>query len=112
MPIPLLEEMDIIPSNQYEDLADSDIIIITVGIQLEQGQSRLDTLSKNAEIMRSTMKELDRVAPNAILIIISNPVDVLTRIALEISTRAENLIFGAGTILDTARLRLSAWQAT
>ncbi len=103
--IPLLEEMDVIPANQYEDLADSDVIIITVGIQGEQGQSRLDTLGKNAEIIRSTMKELDRVAPNAIVIIISNPVDVLTRIALTISTRAENLIFGAGTVLDTARLR-------
>ncbi len=103
--VPLLEEMDVVPSNQYEDLAGSDVIIITVGIQIEQGQSRLDILGGNAEIIRSTMKELDRVAPNAIVIIISNPVDVLTRIALTISTRSENLIFGAGTVLDTARLR-------
>ena len=103
--VPLLEEMNVIPSNHYEDLADSDVIIITVGIQLEQGQSRLDMLSGNAEILRSTMKELDRVAPNAIVIIISNPVDVLTRIAFTISTRSETLILGAGTVLDTARLR-------
>jgi L-lactate dehydrogenase len=103
--IPLLEEMDVMPSNQYEDLADSDVIVVTVGVQLKQGQSRLDTLDQNAEIIRSTMKELDRVAPNAIVIIVSNPVDVLTRIALTTSTRAENLIFGSGTILDTARLR-------
>lgn len=103
--IPLLEEMEIIPSNKYEDLADSDVIVVTVGIQPKRGQSRLDTLSDNAEIIRSTMKELDRVAPNSIVLIVSNPVDVLTRIAIASSTRAENLIFGSGTVLDTARLR-------
>ena len=103
--IPLLKEMEIVPSNQYEDLADSDIIIVTVGVQQKQGQTRLDTLSDNAEIIRSTIKELDRVAPNSIVLIVSNPVDVLTRIAIATSTRAENLIFGSGTVLDTSRLR-------
>ncbi|MEH1771237.1 MAG: L-lactate dehydrogenase [Nostoc sp.] len=103
--IPLLEEMEIIPSTKYEDLADSDVIVVTVGVQQKLGQTRLDTLSDNAEIIRSTMKELDRVAPNSIVLIVSNPVDVLTRIALANSTRAENLIFGSGTVLDTARLR-------
>ncbi len=103
--IPLLKDMEIIPSNQYEDLADSDIIVVTVGVQQKKGQTRLDTLSDNAQIMRSTMKELDRVAPNSIILIVSNPVDVLTRIAIANSNRAENLIFGSGTVLDTARLR-------
>ncbi|MEH2355701.1 L-lactate dehydrogenase [Nostoc sp.] len=103
--IPLLQDMEIIPSNQYEDLADSDIIVVTVGVQQKEGQSRLDILSDNAEIMRSTIKELDQVAPNSIILIVSNPVDVLTRIAIASSTRAENLIFGSGTVLDTARLR-------
>ncbi|MEH1856818.1 MAG: L-lactate dehydrogenase [Nostoc sp.] len=103
--IPLLKDMEIIPSNQYEDLADSDIIVVTVGVQQKVGQTRLDTLSDNAQIMRSTMKELDRVAPNSIILIVSNPVDVLTRIAIASSNRAENLIFGSGTVLDTARLR-------
>ncbi|MEH2442203.1 L-lactate dehydrogenase [Nostoc sp.] len=103
--IPLLKDMEIIASNQYEDLADSDVIVVTVGVQQKEGQSRLDILSDNAEIMRSTIKELDRVAPNSIILIVSNPVDVLTRIAIATSTRAENLIFGSGTVLDTARLR-------
>ncbi|MFN6530544.1 L-lactate dehydrogenase [Nostoc sp. ChiSLP03a] len=103
--IPLLKDMEIIPSNQYEDLAGSDIIVVTVGVQQKEGQSRLDILSDNAEIVRSTIKELDRVAPNSIVLIVSNPVDVLTRIAIASSTRAENLIFGSGTVLDTARLR-------
>ena len=103
--IPLLNDMEIIPSNQYEDLADSDVIVVTVGVQRKEGESRLDILSNNAEVMRLTMKELDRVAPNSIVLIVSNPVDVLTRIAIASSTRAENLIFGSGTVLDTARLR-------
>ncbi|MEH2466619.1 malate dehydrogenase [Nostoc sp.] len=103
--IPLLNDMEIIPSNQYEDLADSDVIVVTVGVPRKEGKSRLDMLNDNAEIMRLTMKELDRVAPNSIILIVSNPVDVLTRIAIASSTRAENLIFGSGTVLDTARLR-------
>ncbi len=103
--IPLLEEMDILPSDRYEDLVDSDIIVVTVGVQPKEGQTRLDVLDQNAEIIRSTMKELDRVAPNSIVIIVSNPVDVLTRIAIASSSRAENLILGSGTVLDTARLR-------
>lgn len=103
--IPLLQEMEIIATNRYEDLADSDVIVVTVGVQQKEGQSRLDILSDNAEIMLSTIKELDRVAPNSIVLIVSNPVDVLTRIAIANSTRAENLIFGSGTVLDTARLR-------
>ncbi len=103
--IPLLEEMDVIPSDQYEDLADSDVIVVTVGVPRKEGQTRLDILGQNAEIMRSTMKELDRVAPNSIVIVVSNPVDVLTRIAIASSSRAESLILGSGTILDTVRLR-------
>ena len=103
--IPLLKEMEIIASDRYEDLADSDVIVVTVGVQQKEGESRLDILSDNAEIMRSTIKELDRVAPNSIVLIVSNPVDILTRIAIASSTRAENLIFGSGTVLDTARLR-------
>ena len=103
--IPLLSEMDVIPSDRYEDLADSDIVVITVGAVHKPGESRLDVLDENSEVIRSTMKELDRVAPNAIVIIVSNPVDVLTRVAIASSSRAETLILGSGTVLDTARLR-------
>jgi len=103
--IPLLPEMDVLPTNQYEDLADSDVIVVTVGSPLKEGETRLDVLSRNVDIIRSTMKELDRVAPNAIVIVVSNPVDVLTRIAIATSSRPENLILGSGTVLDSARLR-------
>ena len=103
--IPLLAEMDITPSSDFDDLKDSDVIIVTVGKNPEKGQTRLDILGENAEIIASTMKELDNVAPNSVVIIVSNPVDPLTRIAIEASSRSESLIFGSGTVLDTSRLR-------
>ncbi len=103
--IPLLAEMDVIPSNRYDDLADSDIILVTVGASHRPGQTRLDLLSANAAMLCPLVQELDRVAPDANVIIVSNPVDVLTRIAIETSTRPKNLIFGSGTVLDTARLQ-------
>ncbi|MCP6760405.1 MAG: NAD(P)-binding domain-containing protein [Fischerella sp. CENA71] len=103
--IPLLEEMDVIPSNRYEDLADSDIIIVTVSATQTSAQSRLDLLGANAAILRPIVRKLDRVAPDAIIILVSNPVDILTRIAIKTSTRSEHLIFGSGTVLDTARLQ-------
>lgn len=103
--IPLLDECDVLPSDKYEDLADCDVIVVTIGAQAKEGQDRLELLGDNADIMRETIKELDRVAPNAVVIIISNPVDVLTRIAIATSTRPENLIIGSGTVLDTARVK-------
>jgi len=103
--IPLLSEMDLLPSDQYEELADCDVITITVGASMHKDEDRLALLGRNADIIRSVIKELDRVAPNAIIILVSNPVDVLTRIAIETSTRSENLIWGSGTVLDTARLK-------
>lgn len=102
---PLLGEMEVLPSDRYEDLADADVIIVTVGVQPKSGQTRLDVLSQNAEIIRQLIEEIDSVAPNAIVIIVSNPVDVLTRVAIAASTRPENLIFGSGTVLDTVRLK-------
>lgn len=103
--IPLLSEIDLLPSDQYEELGDSDVIVITVGAAVDKGEDRLALLGRNVDIIRSVIKELDRVASNAIIIVVSNPVDVLTRIAIEASSRLENLILGSGTVLDTARLK-------
>ncbi len=103
--IPLLAAMDVLPTDQYEDLRDSTVIVITVGAPGPKGQDRLELLGRNADIIRSTIQELDRVAPNAVVIVVSNPVDGLTRIAIETTSRPQNLIFGSGTVLDTARLK-------
>ena len=102
--IPLLSAIDVTPTDRYEELANCDVIVVTVSVAKKSGESRLNQLGDNAEIIRSTVQELDRVAPNAVVILVSNPVDVLTRIAIETSSRSSNLIFGSGTALDTARL--------
>jgi len=102
--IPLLSAIDVTPTDRYEELANCDVIVVTVSVAKKSGESRLNQLGDNAEIIRSTVQELDRVAPKAIVILVSNPVDVLTRIAIETSARSSNLIFGSGTALDTARL--------
>ncbi|MCX8027613.1 MAG: L-lactate dehydrogenase [Thermodesulfovibrionales bacterium] len=103
--VPLLSEMEITPSCDYEDLKDSDVIVVTVGVRQKEDESRLHLLGRNAGIIKSVMKDIDKAAHNAVVIIVSNPVDILTRIAIENTTRDENKIFGSGTLLDTSRLR-------
>ena len=108
--IPLLSAIEVTPTDRYEDLVDCDVIVITVSAPSKPGESRLVQLGENAGIIRSTVQELDRVAPQAIVILVSNPVDVLTRIAIETSSRSSHLIFGSGTALDTARLSYQLGQ--
>jgi L-lactate dehydrogenase len=103
--VPLLAEMDIVPSASYADLGDSDAVVVTVGATNPPGVSRLELLESNAGIIASVMRELDRVCPEAVVILVSNPVDVLTRIAIEASTRPAHLVMGSGTVLDGARIR-------
>jgi L-lactate dehydrogenase len=107
---PLVHEVTVHPTDDYRDLAGSDVVVLTVGANLQPGQSRLDVLPENAEIFRSVIPELDRAVPDATLVIVSNPVDVLTRIAIECSARPEHRIFGSGTVVDTARLRYQLAQ--
>jgi L-lactate dehydrogenase len=103
--VPLLAEMQIAPSADYADLAGSQVVIVTVGAASRPGQSRLELLGVNAGITAAVVGELDRVAPDAVVMIVSNPVDVLTRVAIETSSRPASLILGSGTVLDGARLR-------
>src|SRR5262245_23914309 len=103
--IPLLSEMEIQPSADYDDLAGSAAVVVTVGATRALDQTRLDILGVNAGITADVMRELDRVSPDAVVILVSNPVDVLTRIAIETSARPAHLIMGAGTVVDGARLR-------
>jgi L-lactate dehydrogenase len=103
--IPLLAEMEIVPSAHYADLGGSEVVVVTVGATRSPGQSRLKLLGSNAGITADVVRELDRVCPDAVLILVSNPVDVLTRIAIETSSRPAQRIMGSGTVLDGARLR-------
>ncbi len=92
-------------AGSYENATDSDIIIITSGISRKPGQSRHDLTKQNFEIQRSIIPNITKYAPNAIYIIVSNPVDVLTYSFCKLSNIPHNRIIGSGTILDTSRLR-------
>lgn len=92
-------------AGSYIDAKNSDIVIITSGIARKPGQSRLDLAQTNVNIVKSIIPEITRYAPNAVYIIVSNPVDILTYVFNKISGLPENKIIGSGTILDTARLR-------
>lgn len=92
-------------AGEYEDAADSDIVIITSGIARRPGQTRLELTQTNVNIMKSITPEIVKVAPKALYIIVSNPVDIMTYVFTKVSGLPENQIIGSGTVLDTARLK-------
>lgn len=95
---------------EYDDLKDAALIVIAAGVGQKPGESRLDLLTRNAAVMRSIITEIKRVCPDAILLIVSNPVDLLTGIAQRISGFPPQRIIGSGTVLDTARLKFLLGQ--
>ena len=89
----------------YPEAENSDIVIITSGVARKPGQSRLDLAQTNVNIMKDIIPQITKYAPNAIYIIVSNPVDVLTYVFNKCSDIPQERIIGSGTILDTSRLR-------
>ena len=94
-------------AGDYSDAANSDIVVITSGIPRKEGQSRLDLAQNNINLMKEIAPELVKFAPNAVYLVVSNPVDIMTYTMLKVTGLPENQVFGSGTILDTARLRSS-----
>ena len=92
-------------AGDYNDAKDSDIVILTSGVGRKPGQTRLDLAQTNVNIAKSIIPEITRYAPDAIYIIVSNPVDILTYTFCKCSGLPQNHIMGSGTLLDTARLR-------
>ena len=92
-------------AGDYEDAKDSDIVIITSGIARKPGQTRLELTQTNVNILKSITPEIVKAAPNALYLIVSNPVDILTYTALKLSGFPEHRVIGSGTVLDTARLK-------
>lgn len=89
----------------YDDIVDADIIIITAGANQKPNETRLDLVKKNVAIFRSIIPEITSRSCQGILLIVSNPVDILTWVALKLSGFPENRVIGSGTVLDTARLK-------
>lgn len=102
--LPFARPMKII-AGDYDDIADAAIIVVTAGAGQKPGETRLDLVKKNAAIFGSIIPELKKRDCGGILLIVANPVDILTHIALKLSGFSENRVFGSGTTLDTARLK-------
>ena len=94
----------IVRCGDYEDAAGSDIVVITCGLARKPGMTRLDLAQSNVKIHKSVAAGVVPAAPNAIYVIVSNPVDILTYVFTKISGLPESQIIGSGTILDTSRL--------
>ncbi len=92
-------------AGSYQDAQGSDVVILTSGIARKPGQSRLDLAQTNVNITKSIIPQIVKYAPDAIYIVVSNPVDILTYVFHKVSGLPESHIIGSGTILDTARLR-------
>lgn len=92
-------------SGDYEDAAGSDIVVITSGLARKPGQSRLDLAQANVDVIKSITPNIVKYAPDAVYVLVSNPVDVLTYVFTKISGIPEERIIGSGTILDTSRVR-------
>lgn len=102
--IPFVGNMKIY-AGSYDDIVDASIIVITAGAGQKPGETRLDLVHKNVGIFKSIIPEIAKRKCRGILLVVANPVDILTYTALKLSGFEENRVIGSGTVLDTARLK-------
>ncbi len=98
-------DVRVIGSNDYKTTANSDIVIITAGLARKPGMSRDDLLGKNTAIVKSVVKSIVDVSPSCKIVMVTNPLDVMTYVALKVSGFEPNRVFGMAGVLDTARYR-------
>ena len=98
-------DSNVIGTNDYKDTADSDIVIITAGVPRKPGMSRDDLLAINTKIVKDVVTNIVKYSPNAILIIVSNPLDAMTYVAHKVSGFPTNRVIGMAGVLDAARFR-------
>jgi L-lactate dehydrogenase len=99
-----------ITAGGYADLSGAKVVVITAGTSQKPGESRLDLLGRNASIFRSIIPQVVKHNPNGIILIATNPVDILTYISLKESKLPPTQVIGSGTILDTSRFRFLLGQ--
>ena len=92
-------------AGDYEDAKDSDIVIVTLGRPRKPGQTRLDLAQANVDIIKDVMPKVAKSAPDAVYIVVSNPVDIITYAILKCTNLNPHQVIGSGTMLDTSRLR-------
>ncbi len=94
-----------IKAGTFKDAAQADIIVITAGFAQKPGETRLDLVARNKQVIASIFKAMGRLKPTAIVIMVTNPVDILTYFAQKQSKLPAGRVFGSGTTLDTMRLK-------
>ena len=92
-------------SNDYAALKDSDIVVVTAGLARKPGMTRMDLLQKNAGIIKSVAGEIAKYAPDCVLIMVTNPLDAMTYVALKTTGFKKNRVFGMGGMLDLSRFK-------
>lgn len=92
-------------AGEYKDISDAYVIVVTAGAGQKPGETRLDLVKKNVGIFKSIIPQIAEVNKEAIMLIVANPVDILTYAAWKLSGYPENRVFGSGTTLDTARFK-------
>ena len=102
--IPFVNNMKIY-AGTYEDVRDASVVIITAGANQKPDETRLDLVHKNVAIFRQIIPEIARRNFQGILLVVANPVDILTHVAQKLSGLPENRVIGSGTVLDTARFK-------
>ena len=102
--LPFLEPVDV-RAGDYSDCEDSDIVVVTAGGARKSGQSRLELAKENFALMREVVSKITQYNEKCILLMVTNPVDVMTYTALKLSDFSKTKVIGSGTVLDTARLR-------
>jgi malate dehydrogenase len=104
-------EPRLVGSNGYEESAGSDVVVVTAGVPRKPGQSRDDLVATNEKIVGSVTEEVVRASPDAILIVVSNPLDAMCHVAKNVSRWPKERVFGMAGILDTARFStFIAWE--
>lgn len=105
--VPFAHPMEV-SAGEYEDLADSRVVIVSAGVGQKPGQTRMQLLGRNAKVFQQVIPSILKISPEAILIITTNPVDVMTHLAARFASQhgvPSSRIIGSGTMLDTARFR-------
>ena len=103
--LPFAPQKMVIKAGDYDECKDAQVVVITAGIAQKPGQTRLELAETNTRIMKSITKSIMASGFNGIIIVASNPVDLMTYVVAKVSGLPKNQVFGSGTVLDTARLR-------
>jgi len=103
--LPFLQNTNIVLTDNYQEIAGSEITIVTAGAAQEPGEDRLSLLQKNLRLFSEIIPQIKAVNPNGLILVVTNPVDILTFHCYKVAEFRPGQVFGSGTLLDTARFR-------